>query len=152
MEIRDALVPIDFSPNSLRAIEFAASLVGEDGEVCLLHVIDAEFVSRLCAEGFSEVDEAVSRLREKAEANLKQIIEAIPEPRPQLESMIVVGKPFAEILRVAVDLDFPMIILCSRGIHTGDIEEVLFGSTAEKVLRAARVPVVCIPGDWSKSA
>jgi nucleotide-binding universal stress UspA family protein len=32
-----------------------------------------------------------------------------------------------------------------RGRHQGGIEEILFGSTAEKVLRAARIPVVCVP-------
>jgi nucleotide-binding universal stress UspA family protein len=57
--------------------------------------------------------------------------------------MIVIGKPFAEILRVASDLDFAMIVLGTHG--RGDIEELLFGSTAEKVLRAARIPVVCVP-------
>jgi nucleotide-binding universal stress UspA family protein len=30
-------------------------------------------------------------------------------------------------------------------MHQGGIEEILFGSTAEKVLRAARIPVMCVP-------
>ena len=51
MQIKDVLVPVDFSLNSLRAVEFALSLVGSDGELCLLHVIDDPFrlnpVSRL---------------------------------------------------------------------------------------------------------
>jgi nucleotide-binding universal stress UspA family protein len=63
----------------------------------------------------------------------------------RLESMVVVGKPFAEILRIAADLHFSLIVMGIRGRHQGGIEEILFGSTAEKVLRAARIPVVCVP-------
>lgn len=37
-----------------------------------------------------------------------------------------------------------------RGRHQGGIEEILFGSTAEKVLRAARIPVVCVPPETNK--
>ncbi len=59
--------------------------------------------------------------------------------------MVVVGKPFSEILRIAADLDFSLIVMGIRGQHQGGIEEILFGSTAEKVLRAARIPVVCVP-------
>jgi nucleotide-binding universal stress UspA family protein len=59
--------------------------------------------------------------------------------------MVVVGKPFAEILRVAADLDFEIIVLGIHGRRRGDIEELLFGSTADKVLRGARIPVMCVP-------
>jgi nucleotide-binding universal stress UspA family protein len=48
-------------------------------------------------------------------------------------------------LRIAADLDFSLIVMGIRGRHQGGIEEILFGSTAEKVLRAARIPVVCVP-------
>lgn len=152
MKIQDVLVPIDFSINSIRAVEFAVALVGEHGEVCLLHVIDADFVTRLAEEGFSDPEAALARLRDKAEAKMAEAVAALPEPRPQMESMIVVGKPFTEILRVAADLDFPMIVLGMQGRRLGDIEDLLFGSTAEKVLRAARIPVVCVPPRWAPPA
>lgn len=149
MKIQDVLVPIDFSINSIRAVEFAVALVGLEGEVCLLHVIDADFVTRLTEEGFSDPEAALARLREKAESKMAEVLATVPEPRPQMESMIVVGKPFTEILRVAADLDFPMLVLGMNGRRMGDIEEVLFGSTAEKVLRTARIPVVCVPARWT---
>jgi nucleotide-binding universal stress UspA family protein len=58
--------------------------------------------------------------------------------------MIVIGIPFAEILKIARDLDLPMIVMGVKGRSTPP-EEVLFGSTAEKVLRGSRVPVLCVP-------
>jgi nucleotide-binding universal stress UspA family protein len=145
MKIEDVLVPVDFSPNSIRALDFATGLVSPDGAIYLLHVIDSDFVSRLNDEGFAESDAALARLRERAEGRLKEIIEERRDSGLELESMVVVGKPFAEILRVAMDLDFQMIVLGIHGRGTGSLEEILFGSTAEKVLRAARIPVVCVP-------
>ena len=150
MKIQDILVPVDFSPNSLRALDFAVSLIDQDGEIYLLHVIDADFVARLSQEGFSDLEAATARMRRKAEEQLQEILQSRPDAGPRMDSMVVVGKPFAEILRVAADLDFEMIVL---GIHgrRNDLEELLFGSTAEKVLRAARIPVVCVPDAIQKN-
>lgn len=149
MEIKDILVPVDFSPSSLRAIEFARSLVEKDGEVYLLHVIDIDFIQRLCDEGFSEPEAATTRMREKAEQILagmvEEILKRLPDSEPKMETMVVVGKPFAEILRVASDLDFQMMVLGTHSRERGHLEELLFGSTAEKVLRGARIPVICVP-------
>jgi nucleotide-binding universal stress UspA family protein len=145
MKIKDILVPVDFSPNSLDALNFALSLVEPDGEVCLLHVIDADFIARLTEEGFSESEAATAKLRQEAETRLQEWIQGIAQPRPRVESMVVIGKPFAEILRVAGDLYYSVIVMGKRGRRQGDIEEILFGSTAEKVLRATRIPVVFVP-------
>jgi nucleotide-binding universal stress UspA family protein len=62
----------------------------------------------------------------------------------EIERMVVVGSPFVEILKIARDLDLPMIVMGVRGRST-PTEELLFGSTAEKVLRGTRVPVLCVP-------
>jgi nucleotide-binding universal stress UspA family protein len=152
MKINDVLVPLDFSPNSLRALDFAISLVEPGGEIYLLHVVDADFVTRLNEAGFGEAEMAIARLRQRAEEQLRETMQTYAESGRVLSSMVVVGKPFAEILRVAADLDFEMIVMGVRGRHQGDIEELLFGSTAEKVLRAARSPVVCVPATWEPSA
>jgi nucleotide-binding universal stress UspA family protein len=43
-----------------------------------------------------------------------------------------------------------MIVMGKRGRRQGDLEEILFGSTAEKVLRGARVPVIFVPSTESR--
>ncbi len=145
MKIKDILVPVDFSPNSLRALDFAISLIDPQGELYLLHVIDADFVARVSEEGLGDAEATTARLREQAERRLQEILDERADAPVQMNSMVVVGKPFAEILRVAADLDFQMIVLGIRGRRQRDIEELLFGSTAEKVLRGARIPVICVP-------
>lgn len=145
MKIGDILVPVDFSTGSLQALDYALQLIDPGGEVYLLHVIDADYIERISADGFDDAESARERIRKNAEEQLQQLTQERATPGIQLESMVVIGKPFAEILRVAVDLEFSMIVMSIRGRHEGGIEELLFGSTAEKVLRAARIPMVCIP-------
>ena len=145
MKIEDILVPLDFSTGSLQALEYALSLIDPNGEVYLLHVIDADFLARLSDNGFADVETATERMRQKAEEQLQNIVQEQAASTVRIESMVVIGRPFAEILRVAADLDFSLIVMSIRGQHEGGIEEILFGSTAEKVLRASRIPVVCIP-------
>ncbi len=152
MKFADILVPIDFSPNSQRAFDYALALIEPEGEIYLLHVIDTDFVTRLSEEGFCEAENATERLRHRAETQLQEIVKEHPSANVNVEMMIVIGKPFSEILRVADDLDFSLIVLGTRGHRGGNIEELLFGSTAEKVLRATPIPVVCVPPNWSPSA
>jgi nucleotide-binding universal stress UspA family protein len=145
MKIEDILVPIDFSTGSLRALDYALAMVDPGGEVYLLHVIDADFLARVNDEGFCDAETARTQMQRKAEEQLQKIARECSLVNVRIESMVVVGKPFAEILRIAADLHFSLIVMGIRGRHQGGIEEILFGSTAEKVLRAARIPVVCVP-------
>ena len=150
MKIEDILAPIDFSPGSLRALDYALAMVDPGGEVYLLHVIDVDFLARVNEEGFCDAETARAQMQRKAEAQLQKIAQQFSFVNVRMESMVVVGKPFAEILRIAADLHFRLIVMGIRGRHQGGIEEILFGSTAEKVLRAARIPVVCVPPETNK--
>ena len=73
MKIEDILVPIDFSPGSLRALEYALAMVDPAGEVYLLHVIDADFLARVSDEGFCDAETARAEMQSKAEEQLQQI-------------------------------------------------------------------------------
>ena len=57
--------------------------------------------------------------------------------------MTIIGVLFIEILKIARDLGLPMIVMGVRG-RSMPPEEVLLGATAEKVLRGARGPVLCV--------
>ncbi|HKZ02283.1 MAG TPA: universal stress protein, partial [Pyrinomonadaceae bacterium] len=78
------------------------------------------------------------------EVNFSTMMEGLNKESVTIERMTVIGIPFAEILKIARDLDLPMIVMGVRGRSTSP-EELLFGSTAEKVLRGSRVPVLCVP-------
>ncbi len=140
----DILVPVDFSPTSVNAVRVAAGIAAPDGDITLLHVIDQHFIEDAVAAAFGSSEEITGRQREQAEANFTNMLEGVETGAVNVERMVVVGVPFVEILKIARDLDLPMIVMGVRG-RTAGAEELLFGSTAEKVLRGTRIPVLCIP-------
>lgn len=140
----DILVPVDFSPASANAVRAAVGIAEPDGDVTLLHVIDQNFIEDAVAASLGATDEITGRLRERAEIDFASLLEGMDTGTVDIERMIVVGVPFVEILKIARDLDLPMIVMGVRGRSTPP-EEILFGSTAEKVLRGTRIPVLCVP-------
>jgi len=140
----EILVPVDFSPCSVNALRVAIGMAGPDGDLTLLHAIDEQFVSDAVSAALGTAEEIRSRLREQAEANFTNILEGLETEQVNIERMIVVGAPFLEILKIARDLDLPMIVMGVKGRSTPP-EEILFGSTAERVLRGSRVPVLVVP-------
>lgn len=145
LKATDILVPVDFSATSLNAVRVAVGLASPGGDLTLLHVIDKDFVEDAVAAGMGSTEEITARLREQAEANFANALEGLEANDANVERMVVVGIPFVEILKIARDLDLPMIVMGTRGRSTQEAEELLFGSTAEKVLRGTRVPVLCVP-------
>ena len=140
----EILVPVDFSPCSLNALRVAIGMAAPEGDLTLLHVIDQQFIDDAVAANLGSSEDIRNRLKEQAEANFTTMLEGIDAGKVDIEKMVVVGLPFVEILKIARDLDLPMIIMGVRGRSTPP-EELLFGSTAEKVLRGSRVPVLCVP-------
>ena len=144
LHAQDMLVPVDFSATSLNAIRAALKVAEPGGDVTLLHVIDEHFVRDAVAAGMGTSEEIADKLRRLAEAEFEQALAGVEAGDVNVERMIVVGVPFVEILKITRDLDLPLIVMGVRGRATPP-EEFLFGSTAEKVLRLARVPVLCVP-------
>jgi len=140
----EILVPVDFSPCSVNAFRVAIAMAAPDGDLTLLHVIDQHFIDDAASAGLGTADDVRNRLRDQAEAKFTAMLEGVETGTVDVERMIVVGAPFIEILKIARDLDLPMIVMGVKGRSTPP-EEILFGSTAEKVLRGSRVPVLCVP-------
>ena len=140
----EILVPMDFSPCSVNALRVAVGMAAPEGDLTLLHVIDEEFIDHVVVAGMGSTEDVRARLKEQAESNFNTVLEGLETGKVNIEKMIVIGLPFVEILKIARDLDLPMIVMGIRGQSTS-AEELLFGSTAEKVLRGTRVPVLCVP-------
>jgi universal stress protein A len=140
----EILVPVDFSSCSINALRVALGMAAPDGDLTLLHVIDERFIEDAVSASLGQSDDIRERLRQHAESNFEAMLQGLDVGKVEVEKMIVVGSPFVEILKIARDLDLPMIVM---GVHgrSATPEEVLFGSTAERVLRGSRIPVLCVP-------
>ena len=140
------LVPVDFSPASSSAVDCATSLAsGEQPVLILLHVIDASLVEFAASHGWGAAEGIAAQMRQQAAAEL-EIYQERAKEGVDVDCIISEGVPFLEILRKADDFAIDAIVIGKVG-RRGALDKLLFGGTAEKVLRGSRHPVIVLPFD-----
>lgn len=138
------LVPIDFSRNSTDALEKAVRLVSGDSPVLiLLHVIDSTLPEFVESHELGQYEETVARMRERAESGLNTLKQQCPD-KIEVDVVISVGRPFLEIVQKSKDFAVDAIVMSKVG-QASKMEGLLFGSTAEKVIRGSGKPVLVLP-------
>ena len=143
-DLNSLLVPVDFSAISEVAVDRALGLVsGDDPIVILLHVLDPSLAEFANAHGLGTREEVLGRMRAQAEERL-QAYKDKAGSGIRIETIVAEGLPFVEILRKARDFEVHAIVMSKFGVR-GKVEEFLFGSTAERVIRAANRPVIVLP-------
>jgi nucleotide-binding universal stress UspA family protein len=147
MNLQAILVATDFSECAGAAFQAAHNLASKFGaKIILLHVISLRTLERLSEYLGVEADTLVPELRVRALQQLNKFLQRFHAHGVEVESMVAVGIPFQEIAVIARDLAVDLIALGGYGRRgRGPIEEVFFGSTAEKVVRLLPCPVLCVP-------
>lgn len=135
------LVPTDFSPTAEKALAFAGEMARVfGGEIVLFHVIPRSkpASSIVSSSHFPNLEDEI---RKGAMRQMEDLRDAhLPESDCRID--LEMGTPFAAILR-AVERENPdLIIIGTRG-NTG-LKHALMGSTAERVVREARCPVLTV--------
>lgn len=141
-QVKKILVPIDFSDYSKKALQYAFNLAQQfSAQILLIYVIEpviypADFSMGQVALPSVDI-EMNTRAKEELENLATREISGL-----DVKTIIKTGKPFVEIVETAAEEDIDLIIIASHG-HTG-VEHLLFGSTAEKVVRKAPCPVLTL--------
>ena len=139
MEIKNVLVPVDFSENSKKILEAATSLSG----MCQakLHVV---FVVQSFDDysGFFVPHMPVAKFEEEMVEAAEKKMEKFLEGHRDVEAKILVGDVAEEIIRHAEESGMDMIVMGTHGYK--GLEKVMFGSVAEKVVRSSPCPVLTI--------
>jgi nucleotide-binding universal stress UspA family protein len=147
IEFNTLLVPTDFSPASRSALERAISLAsGDEPLVIVLHVIDVTLIDFAAAHDFATREAASQLVRARAEAELAQFQRDL-ETKVEIRAIICEGLPFLEILKKAEEFLVDAIVMGKIGAR-GTLEKLLFGSTAERVLRGSTRPVFVLPAEF----
>jgi nucleotide-binding universal stress UspA family protein len=152
MEFKAILVATDFSECAGAAFTVAKKLAGQFGaKIVLLHVINQRILARLAELLKTAPDDLLPAFREEAQQKLDKFLQDCCRDSLEVTSLVAVGIPFQEIAVVARDLAADLIVIGGYGRSgRGPIEEVFFGSTAEKVVRLLPCPVLCVP--WESPA
>ena len=77
-----------------------------------------------------------------ARAELARLGEEARGRGVSVQELVVQGKPSVEIIRFAAENQVDMIVLGSHG--KGMLDQALFGSTTERVVRRAPCPVLTV--------
>jgi len=142
LQIRNVLVPLDFSAPSLRALEFALPLVKQFGaDLHLVHVFAADHpFTGLVGMPFALPEFEIGR---SVHEQLKDVARKYSiDLRPGFLHALK-GRAFEEICRVGRDEQIDLIVIATRG-NTG--VKHLLGSTAERVVRYSSCPVLVTHG------
>jgi nucleotide-binding universal stress UspA family protein len=138
------LCGVDFSECSIAALGYAMSLADEQNtHVTVVNVVETTpmgydpLVGPLAdLEGYRLAAETSGKDRLH-----KVVLDAAPQ-RPDVEEIVASGQPHHELLRIAAEQHSDLIVL---GIHgRNPIERMLFGSTAEPIVRRAMCPVLTV--------
>lgn len=142
MNIKSILVPVDFSPESEKALAYAVPFARQFGaKVTALHVVEptatADFLS-----SFPLVIDS-DKLIADCKKHLDRVVADLAiEPKFMDATLVRYGRAFHEITQTARSLKADLIIISTHG-YSG-LKHALLGSTAERVVQHAPCPVLVV--------
>ncbi|HSD64839.1 MAG TPA: universal stress protein [Ignavibacteriaceae bacterium] len=141
--ISRVLVPIDFSDYSKNALKYAVNFVKRfQAKLFLVYVVEPVIYPPDFSMGQIAIPSADLDMDKRAIEELNKLAEQEIPPEIKVKTIVKTGKPFIEIIETAKEAEIDLIIIATHG-HTG-MEHILFGSTAEKVVRKAPCPVLTL--------
>lgn len=143
MIIKNILFPTDFSEGASHALSYAVDMAKTYGaKLHVLHVIHDIDLSSNMHIPHRSVDMMYSEFEASAKKALDTLCASVQEDCRGIESLVLRGIPYEEILKYAPDKKIDLIIMSTHGRK--GLDRVLFGSTAERVVRNSSCPVLTI--------
>jgi nucleotide-binding universal stress UspA family protein len=143
IDIKTILYATDFSESSIPACDHARRLSELTGaKLHILHVIGElsdQQRSMIHHEFFKTFEKEVER---QAIRDMELFCSEHFQGVDNLKCETLIGNPFQEIMRTAEKVGADLIVMGTHG-RTG-IEHVLVGSTAERVVRNSKIPVLTV--------
>ena len=138
------LVAVDSSPTALRAVRFAAALLGAmKTRTCTMALIsvhdDAGLRHAASVVGHDAVDDY---LRDLSAAELEPATRWLAEAGIAHEVIVRTGHVAQCIVEAAASRSVDLIVLGAKG--RGAIADLLIGSVAQRVLATAAMPVTLV--------
>ena len=137
------LIAIDFSENSDYAFAYAVTLAKQfQSELTVMHVINEPVDLRGFYVPHISFDQLEKQIEEGAIEMMEKFTQAKLDGFINYQTAIVTGIPYEEIIKKAKETATALIVLGTHG-RTG-LDHIIFGSTAERVVRGATCPVLTV--------
>jgi nucleotide-binding universal stress UspA family protein len=144
---RQILCPIDFSEPSRRALRYAAAFAAHaEASLNVLFVNDPLLSTAAAAAGYDE-----DRLRARSERELRRFVAHSLGTRgaaARVQYLLAMGDPSREIGRHVREQRAGLVVMGTHGLRGP--RKLLLGSTTERMLRSATVPVLAVPHGASR--
>jgi len=145
LQLRRILLPTDFSGCANHALPYAAAIArAVKATVICINVVEP-IVPAVGYTGLAEampIAEINEQMEDSAEREMPDVLHGDDLRGLAVEEVIAHGDAAAEIVRVANEREVDLIVISSHG-RTG-LGRIIFGSTAEAVVRHARCPVLVV--------
>jgi universal stress protein A len=140
INVRNILVPTDFTECSHKALSYALSLAKQFGaEILLLHVVES--MPAVAQDALLQSSILTVALHEESEAQLQRWRRGVMSDIP-VKIMTCDGLPWRRTVEVAREMNIDLIVAGTGG-HSG-LARALLGSTAERIVRHAPCPVLVV--------
>jgi len=140
LQIKNILVPVDFSDNSKTGIEEAQKIAPEfRAKISYIHVIEQKLQPSFHVIGVESVFTADHNLKEITEEKLKDFCQ---QKNDSSSIKVMEGSSHQVIADYAQEINADIIVMSTRGFS--GIEHLLIGSTTERVVRIAQCPVLTV--------
>jgi len=132
------IVPIDFSENSIKALEFAIFMADKKhAKITLVHVVEVVY------DFASQAAIALDSMYNDGEKMLKKLIEKYKASGVEMEYRIVDGVASISVARIADEIEATLIVMGTQG--ASGIKKALIGTTTVNLIREANCPVLVVP-------
>ena len=143
IEIKKILCPVDFSDCSEHAMRYAMAFAEAYGsQLELLHVVEMPFLPSYSTAGIPEIHFPLDEIKKQSRERLDKLVEECGNERYKISGNVVVGAPFLEVVKVAKEGEFDLIVIGTHG--RSGLKQMLIGSVAEKIVRKAPCPVLTV--------
>jgi nucleotide-binding universal stress UspA family protein len=139
----NVLVAIDFSENSTYAFKYALELVKQfKGELTIIHVIHEPDDTAQILFSYISRELLEKAVMEDATKMMEKFCSEEMGGFTNYKTVIARGIPYQEIVMESQKIVATLVVMGTHG-YTG-IEHLIFGSTAERVVRSASCPVLTV--------
>jgi nucleotide-binding universal stress UspA family protein len=142
IHLNRVLLATNFRPSSIAATQLAREMAAvKQAEIHAVYVIGDYFeqISVMFPEGGRS---ALSRMRQEVNERMQSFAR---EGNGRIMTHVAEGRPYAEIVRVAAEIDANLIVIGTT-VHASLFGGApALGSEIERVVRNAPCPVLCVP-------
>lgn len=149
MQIKQILVPTDFSENAQHAVDYAIELA----KLCSakLHLLHTPVIPTylLMDLSYSPGPEAVTRILNDSQQALDEQAEVVATTGIEFFTAIREGTVHEVIRDYAKEHDVDLVIVGTHG-RTG-VSKLMYGSVTERVIKTVHTPIIIIPPKGGKA-